>query len=92
MFLQKPGSASIPAEPVLSTQNSHIRTIVFGSFLIWILGISGIFFSFRLTKSEYRERSRLIEQLKNALKEVKTLKWEVQRLLSFIYGSSPTKL
>lgn len=67
-------SVSIPAAPFLSVLDSHIIAITFGSALIWFFGISGIFFSFRVTTKEYKKRSALIERLQTALNEVKTLK------------------
>ncbi len=67
-------SVSIPAESIISAQTRHIKTIAIGYFSIWILGLSGIFLSFRLSTKEYRERSRLIDELQQALGEVKTLK------------------
>lgn len=67
-------SVSIPAESIISAQDRNINTMVIGYFSIWILGLSGIFLSFRLSAKEYKERSRLIDELQLALKEVKTLK------------------
>ncbi|MFC2155280.1 DUF3365 domain-containing protein [Acidobacteriota bacterium] len=67
-------SVSIPAESILSARSRHIMTVALGSFIIWLFGLSGIFFSFRVTTKEYKKRSGLIERLQRTLNEVKTLK------------------
>jgi hypothetical protein len=67
-------SVTIPANDILSERDLHNRVLVFGYFSIWAIGILGVFLSFRLSRGEYMERSRLIEKLETALKDVKTLK------------------
>lgn len=67
-------SVTIPANDMLSEKKHIDRLLVFDCFLIWIIGMSGIFLSFRVSGSEYRARTLLIEELKAALKDVKILK------------------
>jgi hypothetical protein len=67
-------SVTIPANDILSQRDLHNRLLFFGYFLIWAIGISGVFLSFRLSRGEYTERSHLIEKLETALKDVRTLK------------------
>ena len=64
-------SVTIPANDILSERDLYNRGLFFSYFSIWAIGILGVFFSFRLSRGEYIERSRLIE---TALKDVKTLK------------------
>lgn len=66
-------SVTIPANDILSEKDLNNRVLAGSYFLIWAAGLSGIFLSFRLSKSEYMERSHLIEELETALKDVKTL-------------------
>ncbi|OGR22656.1 MAG: hypothetical protein A2277_12630 [Desulfobacterales bacterium RIFOXYA12_FULL_46_15] len=66
-------SVTIPANGILSEKMLNHRLLAGSFFLIWAAGLSGIFFSFRLSKSEYMKRSHLIEELETALKDVKTL-------------------
>lgn len=67
-------SVSIPAHSIWNAFRSQIQTIKVGFFLIWILGISGIILSYRLISHESKKRLKLIEELQNALHEVKILK------------------
>jgi hypothetical protein len=67
-------SVLIPAAGVLSAQHNRIMVIVFGYFVVWIIGTSGVYLSFRVIKRDYRERSDLIERLQIAIDEVRTLK------------------
>lgn len=67
-------SVSIPAQHIVAARDKHILATVLGSFFIWVLGISGIALSFRAASNQYKKRSLLIEQLQNALNEVRTLK------------------
>lgn len=66
-------SVSIPADQVISDQNTHIRKVVLGYLTIWFLGLAGVFMAYRLISREYRKRSALIEKLQNAHQEVRTL-------------------
>jgi hypothetical protein len=65
---------TIPANNILTEQDRQIQVLMLSYFLIFAIGILGIFFSFWLSKREYIERSRLIEELENALNDVRTLK------------------
>lgn len=67
-------SVTIPANGILSEKNHMNRILIFGCLLIWAIGISGIFFSFRVSQSEYKARHLLIEELVTTLKDVKILK------------------
>lgn len=67
-------SVTIPAKDILSELHHYNRVVGIRYFLIWIGGLTGIVFFFRLSRREYMERSRLIDNLETALKDVKTLK------------------
>ncbi|MBI4633713.1 MAG: DUF3365 domain-containing protein [Deltaproteobacteria bacterium] len=67
-------SVTIPAKDILSERDIQNRMSVFSYVLIWAIGISGVFLSFRLSRAEYMERSLLIEKIETALKDVRTLK------------------
>jgi hypothetical protein len=67
-------SITIPADGILSGKDFNNRVLVFGYLTIWTVGMLGISIAYRLSRREYMERSRLIEKLEAALKDVKTLK------------------
>jgi hypothetical protein len=67
-------SITIPADEILSGKDFNNRVLVFGYLTIWTVGMLGISIAYRLSRREYMERSRLIEKLEAALKDVKTLK------------------
>ncbi|MFH1006161.1 MAG: DUF3365 domain-containing protein [Candidatus Latescibacterota bacterium] len=67
-------SVTIPARDILSERDHYSRELILRYFAIWAIGLLGLFLSFRLSRGEYVERSRLIEKLETTLKDVKTLK------------------
>ena len=67
-------SVSIPANKFIAAQDNHILRQVISFLILWITGILGITFTYRIIHKEYTQRSSLIEQLQKTLKEIKTLK------------------
>lgn len=67
-------SVSIPANRIITTRDKHSFCVLFSYLAIWILGMTGIFFTFRMIEKEYKKRSQLIDELQKTLNEVKTLK------------------
>jgi hypothetical protein len=67
-------SVLVPAYEVLSAQQNRILVMVFGYLIVWMIGLSGVYAAFRVIRSDYRERSDLIERLQAAANEVRTLK------------------
>lgn len=66
-------SISIPAQPIIDSQNNQIKRFLLSYFTIWFIGIISIWScSFRMSR-HYRERSGIIHQLEQSLKEVKKL-------------------
>ena len=63
-------SVNIKAASIIKSQNSQINDLIIIYGVIWILGLIGLFFSYkRLTKEEH-EREKVIGDLKTALEEV----------------------
>jgi hypothetical protein len=67
-------SVLIPASEILSAEHRRSMVLAFGYLLVWIIGLSGFYFAFRVIRKDFRERSNLIERLQAALNEVRTLK------------------
>ncbi len=65
---------SIPAENILFEQNRTEKVLFVSFFGIWLLGIFGIFISYWVIIKDFRQRLKLIGELKKTLGEVKTLK------------------
>jgi hypothetical protein len=64
---------TIPATDIRSAHDSRVHVTVLGFLVIWLAGSLGVYLSFRTIKSDYLERSNLIERLQTALTEVRTL-------------------
>ena len=56
-------SVSIPANKFIAAQDNHILRQVISFLILWITGILGITFTYRIIHKEYTQRSSLIEQL-----------------------------
>ena len=74
-------SVAVPLKPLEMIANRHLTIISIGHFSFWILGVMGIFvFAGVLLRSERkrskiaREKENLIDELKEAITQVKTLK------------------
>jgi hypothetical protein len=67
-------SVMVPASEVLSAQKNRILVMAFSYLIVWMIGLSGVYIAFRVIRSDYRERSDLIERLQAAANEVRTLK------------------
>jgi hypothetical protein len=66
-------SISLPAIYMLSHRNHQIKMLVYGYLIVWLLGITGLWLSFRRLAREHLERSRVINRLEQALRDVRTL-------------------
>lgn len=66
-------SVTIPIDADYASQNSHIRFIVLAYALLFSLGLSGIIVASRIIRNKTTQQEILIDQLQQALKEVKTL-------------------
>jgi hypothetical protein len=67
-------SVTIPGAEVLSAQQNRILAMTLGYFIVWMIGVTGVYLAFRVIRRDYRERSDLIERLRIAINEVRTLK------------------
>ncbi len=67
-------SVTIPIDEILASQDGNILFIVLAYSSLWVLGLSGIFMTSRITRKDALRQSNLIEHLKSALSEVKILK------------------
>ena len=67
-------SVLIPGAGVLSAQRNRIAVMVLGYSIVWLIGLIGIYVTFRVIKGDYRRRTDLIERLQTAINEVRTLK------------------
>lgn len=66
-------SVSIPAAPLIDSQNKQIRFLSIAYGLIWLLGLGGLQFLFRSLRREEKRREEIINELEEALGEVKQL-------------------
>lgn len=66
-------SVTMPAEPLINSQNSQIRFVGFAYCLIWLLGVSALLFLFAGLRKEEKNREEIIGELEEALGEVEQL-------------------
>ncbi len=66
-------SVTVTAASILSIQNNAIINSSITYFCIWIFGILGIFFGFRLLKHEEIKRISIISELQESLSHIKVL-------------------
>jgi len=67
-------SVSTRAGTALASQARSVRAMVVAYSLIWAIGIVGAGISYRVMRRDLAEREGLIERLRNALSDVKTLR------------------
>ncbi|MBN2441788.1 MAG: DUF3365 domain-containing protein [Spirochaetales bacterium] len=67
-------SITIPVQNRIMGTGSYFVWQLIVYILLWIIGIFGIIFTYRLAQKEYKQRSELIQELQHTIKEVKTLK------------------
>lgn len=63
-------SVSSPAGAILSARDRNILTIILWSFITWLLGFSGLFFSFRVMTKEYKKSKWAEEVLQESEKNL----------------------
>ena len=66
-------SVTIQAEPILATQYQQIKYLLVTYLLIWAMGLVGQFAARYHLNIEKEEREKVIDELQEALAEVKTL-------------------
>jgi len=66
-------SVTIRAEPILATQYQQIKYLLVTYLLIWAMGLVGQFAARYHLNIEKEEREKVIDELQDALTEVKTL-------------------
>ena len=66
-------SVTIQAEPILATQYQQIKYLLVTYLLIWAMGLVGQFAARYQLNIEKEEREKVIDELQEALTEVKTL-------------------
>jgi hypothetical protein len=66
-------SVTMPAEPTLASQNRHISFQAGTYFIIWFIGMLGLWFSFSRIDRKDKDQEIIIHKLKETLDEVKKL-------------------
>lgn len=66
-------SVSMPANPLIASQNKQIQFLSIAYALIWLMGIGGLLFLFSRLRKEENQREKIISELETALGEVKQL-------------------
>ena len=66
-------SVSIPAEPMIASRDSNIRTLTISHMIIWLIGLLSISLcSLRMHRND-KERTNMIEKLQASQKEIQQL-------------------
>jgi hypothetical protein len=66
-------SVTMPAEPILTARNRYISFLAGAYFVIWFIGMLGLWFSFNKIDKKDKEQEIIIHKLEDALGEVKRL-------------------
>jgi len=66
-------SVTLPAQPMLESQNRHITLFAGAYFMIWFIGMSALWFSFNKICEKEDAQESIIRKLEEALQEVKKL-------------------
>ncbi len=66
-------SVTVLADPILAIEKDTIGKSIIAYFCIWIVGLLGIYFGYRLLKIEETRRIGIISELQESLSKVKTL-------------------
>ena len=67
-------SVSIPADAVATATRSALGSLYAVFAVLWLCGIAGVFVSYRKTKEAFTARQSVIDRLREAMGEIKTLK------------------
>ena len=66
-------SITMPAESLLASQNRYISFLAGAYFIIWLIGMFGLWFSFTQIDEKDKEQEIIIRKLEDAFREVKKL-------------------
>ena len=66
-------SITMPAESTLASRNQHISFLAGAYFIIWLIGMFGLWFSFTKINKKDKEQEIIIRKLEDSFREVKKL-------------------